>query len=453
MLHKQSEVCVVGHIPTAEEKWELVKRVGDSQTFQKSIRLREFFLYAADCTLSNRPEDVREQQIAQNVFHRKPDYNSAQDNIVRVEARLLRKRLERYFASEGHDGPLLITMPKGSYVLNFEARSTDSFEAEPELPVNPTARIAGDRVDEHPKDSMALLPQTIAPRTLSWPFWVPLMIVVAVTASAATFFIARGSNQAVSKIVRQLPLAAIIDAGKDVDIVTADTSLVVLQELVKRTISLDEYIDHRYPPVANPLNLALFEHMERRKYTDSNEVALASRIALQNSRYSGRIFVRSARDVDLTQLKERNVILLGTPASNPWSQLYYEDLPFQFDSTQRGVVLNLKPRAGEEARYVSTTRSGETGDTNGLVAFIPNLGEGGYALLIAGTTAEGTAAAGDFVLDEAKMAEAYKTMGIDRTGAPSFFMLLLKARTFPGSSKQTTIQAWRLIGHSARQTK
>ena len=96
-------------ISTKREKRELVGRVANSPTFQKSPRLREFLVYVADCTIDDRLEDVREQQIATNVFNRKADYNPSQDNIVRVEARSLRKRLDAYFAGEGKDEPVVIS--------------------------------------------------------------------------------------------------------------------------------------------------------------------------------------------------------------------------------------------------------------------------------------------------------------------------------------------------------
>src|SRR5450759_1085477 len=115
-------------ISAIKEKRDLVDRVANSPVFQRSPRLREFLLYVADCTINERLEGVREQQIAENVFNRKPDYNSGQDNIVRVEARSLRKRLDAYFAAEGKDEPIILSMPKGSYSICFEARPPE-FEA------------------------------------------------------------------------------------------------------------------------------------------------------------------------------------------------------------------------------------------------------------------------------------------------------------------------------------
>jgi hypothetical protein len=56
------------------------------------------------------------------VFGRPSDYNPSEDNIVRAEARELRKRLDIYFLTEGRGEPVRIRIPKGSYVPCFEPR-------------------------------------------------------------------------------------------------------------------------------------------------------------------------------------------------------------------------------------------------------------------------------------------------------------------------------------------
>ena len=81
-------------------RWGLVKRVSDAPQFRNSPRLREFLLFACSRALQDRPDDLREQQIGCAVFGRRPEYNTSEDNIVRVEARKLRVRLEEYFTSE-----------------------------------------------------------------------------------------------------------------------------------------------------------------------------------------------------------------------------------------------------------------------------------------------------------------------------------------------------------------
>ena len=114
-----------GRTADLENARRLVARVADSLLFQKSPRLREFLLYVAKCTLEDRLLEVREQVIAERVFSRRPELGD-QDNIVRAEARNLRKRLEMYFSSEGSAEQTIIVMPKGGYSLAFVSRPFES---------------------------------------------------------------------------------------------------------------------------------------------------------------------------------------------------------------------------------------------------------------------------------------------------------------------------------------
>ena len=101
---------------------DLIRRVASSAAFEKSKRLRAFFLYVCQCVLDNRPEAATEQQIGVRVYDRPPGYNPNEDNIVRSQARLLRWKLEHHFANEGQDEPLIITIPKGQYLPAFQNR-------------------------------------------------------------------------------------------------------------------------------------------------------------------------------------------------------------------------------------------------------------------------------------------------------------------------------------------
>jgi Malectin domain len=105
------------------EREALVRRVAASHTFEKSTRLRAFLLHVCQCALYNQPEATTEQQIGIHVYDRQPGYNPNEDNIVRSQARLLRMKLEHYFASEGKDDTIVITIPKGRYLPIFEPRS------------------------------------------------------------------------------------------------------------------------------------------------------------------------------------------------------------------------------------------------------------------------------------------------------------------------------------------
>lgn len=121
------EVVTVMHpkkvpITGAPPEEELVRRVASSATFEKSPRLRAFFLHVCRCALEEKPEEATEQQIGIYVYGRPPGYNPNDDNIVRSQARVLRMKLEHHFANEGKDEPTVITIPKGQYLPIFESR-------------------------------------------------------------------------------------------------------------------------------------------------------------------------------------------------------------------------------------------------------------------------------------------------------------------------------------------
>ncbi len=108
--------------PEAAAQWALVERIGASKKFRRARKLRAFLFYICEKTLLGKADHIREQEIGHRVFGREEDYSASEDNIVRVEARELRKRLEEYFSDEGAGEPTIISIPKGGYVPHFEER-------------------------------------------------------------------------------------------------------------------------------------------------------------------------------------------------------------------------------------------------------------------------------------------------------------------------------------------
>src|SRR5580658_66265 len=109
------------HAPGLEHdpRWHLAQRIVDSPQFCKSPRLSQFLLYIVAKTIAGRQNEVTEQQIGVHVFGRPHGYRTVDDNIVRSYARQLRKRLTKYFASDGIDHEIRIEIPLGSYLPAF----------------------------------------------------------------------------------------------------------------------------------------------------------------------------------------------------------------------------------------------------------------------------------------------------------------------------------------------
>jgi hypothetical protein len=79
------------------------------------------------------------------------------------------------------------------------------------------------------------------------------------------------------------------------------------------------------------------------------------------------------------------------------------------------------------------------------VAFLPNVNRSGHVLMISGTTSEGTQAGGEFIMDEARTARALNAIGIDPSGPPGYFEILLKVKAVAGSATESAIIAHRSL--------
>lgn len=116
--------------PVASPSRELLEKVAASDSFQKSKRLRDLLLYLGERSLQDPHCTLREQEIGVEVFGRPPDYDTSHDTLVRVHVSQLRKKLQEFFVTEGRKEPLVIEIPKGSYVPVFRPRK-EITETEP----------------------------------------------------------------------------------------------------------------------------------------------------------------------------------------------------------------------------------------------------------------------------------------------------------------------------------
>jgi TolB-like protein len=98
-------------------------RVLASETFANAGRLSRLLKFVVDRTLAGEGDQLKEYLLGVEVFDRGEQYDPRLDSIVRVEARRLRAKLDEYYASAGSNDPVVIEVPRGSYVPTFAERS------------------------------------------------------------------------------------------------------------------------------------------------------------------------------------------------------------------------------------------------------------------------------------------------------------------------------------------
>ncbi len=435
-----------------EDRWELLQRVVNSQELKRAVRLRDLLLYLGTRSVKDHAASIREQEIGSAVFGRPEDYDTNIDNIVRVNVSELRKRLFHYFQEEGAGEPIVLEIPRGGYQLVFQCRQVAVPEA---------AAVAEPVVDleaaEH-KDETVLAPPVDAPAATvqrGSPVGTPwlagaLAVALLVTLAAAGFLYRQNRALRVqlqpwqSDATRTTFWSQFFAPGQQVDIVTADTSYALAEDILQRPISLDDYLDYKYKDFANlpgitaqtrdALNLVL-----DRNTGSVGDFEAAERIMELNA-HSPDLKLASARSYTADNIKHNNVILIGSRESNPWVELYKDRMNFMVEydpAKHRSYVVNRKPIAGEQAVYeVLDNRNHDYS----VVTFMPNLSEHRYTLIIAGTDSQGTEAAGEFITSGEGIAALRAQLP---AGEYPYFEVLLSASRLEGTVLHTSIEAFR----------
>jgi hypothetical protein len=99
-------------------------RILASEGFRTSPQLGAFLRYVVEATLAGRAASIKGYTIGVEALGRDASFDPQVDPIVRVEATRLRRAMERYYAGAGVDDPIIIDLPRGSYVPTFTRRDT-----------------------------------------------------------------------------------------------------------------------------------------------------------------------------------------------------------------------------------------------------------------------------------------------------------------------------------------
>lgn len=97
-----------------------------SRTFQQVDRLKRFARFIVQETLAGHGSELKEYVIGVHVFERADTFDPRTDPIVRVQARRLRARLDRYARDEGQADDIVIELPKGGYTPLFRTRDAST---------------------------------------------------------------------------------------------------------------------------------------------------------------------------------------------------------------------------------------------------------------------------------------------------------------------------------------
>lgn len=432
----------------ADRRWQLAQRIAASSSFAKSALLSRFLLYVCEREITGRTAEISEHQIGVQVFGRRPGYNPGEDNIVRNYARQLRHRLERYFQEEGKSEELCIQIPRGTYVPAFTPNRVVDWpllvmpEVDAEIKKSPEAGAAEQTVPVPGE-----ITERPAKRKFRWR-WAYLLLLIPLAAVPAAVVMPWRHVPALSTSPHTL-WQALFNKNHQTLLVPCDDGIVMIQNLTGHLIHLSEYINRDYLSLESPYKIDQqnMRDLDAQRYTNVTDLNAVLRFSRVAEAQRGNFNVRYARELRMDDLKDANVVLLGSSYSNPWVELFEKNLNFQFEyQPQPNVsrIVNKHPQQ-QELPFYDNDAAGSSHRTYAVIALVPNLNNSGWVLLVEGLTMAGTQAAVDVLFNRDEMRPV-----LDRAknsdGSLRPFELLIQTRSFGSDSPQAEIIASRFYG-------
>jgi hypothetical protein len=421
-------------------EWQLACRVAASKRFCKSDLLPRFLLYVCEQQLMGKQHQITEQRIGTQIFNRHTGYNPGEDNIVRSYARMLRKRLDEYFAGEGSEEPIRIVIPRGGYIPMFVA-ATDANPQTADLPASIEGFPEPEQTEPLREQNNMFKPH----REISWRsllFGASLGIALAFVA----WFAARSIQEQRERSAAHIIWAQLFQKNRNTLIVPADSGLGILQNLTGHLVPLEEYANGNYPINIQPqheIGVDNLNDLRRQRYTSVVSLNITSMISQLPEFAAGRSEIRFARSITAEDLKGSNAILLGSSHSNPWVTLFDNKLNFKLQYTSevdRSSILNQHPTGTEQAIYRNGTDR-TVNCTYGVIDYVPSLDGVGHVLIIQGLNMAGTQAAADTLFNPDAMVPILQQASA--SGSLKSFELLVETSSIGATAPRAQIIATR----------
>jgi hypothetical protein len=358
------------------------------------------------------------------LFGRDSEFDTDRVSIVRVAASDVRRRLLEFYRRNPPTGAR-ISLRSGTYIPLIEMHVGESRAGVQAPPVVPPAEATNPQASRWRMIAVAAL-----------------LVAVAIAAWATT-----RSRPVVATALTNVPLwSSVFGSGKRVSIVLADANLVMRKIRVPRDVPITTYTTSTFEYLPE-FRGTFGGYLNTIPLTTVSDAMLAARIASLASRMGSDLQVQAAKTLRLSDAKgDQPLILLGSPMSDPWVELLYDQLNFKivhrFD-TGVDVVVNSTPQAGEQREYIPGSDPSGVLVGYSLVALVSNISGKAPVLLIAGTSTESTEAAGEFVTDIGRLEAALKkARGGVRGAPPKHVEFLIRASyTWAASAKAAVISS------------
>jgi hypothetical protein len=271
--------------------------------------------------------------------------------------------------------------------------------------------------------------------------------------TALCFFLWNRSG-APAAVLAPWPLSEVFNKELRTQIVVADVNYGMLRSMSGKNASLADYLRPNFQQSFTPSHptdreLRILDALDKTRHASYADIAIVTKLLQIIGDSRDQVFVRSARDLNLRDLEDKNCVLLGSAASNPWVSLFAKKLNFQERETVVGLPLksffNVQPQGNEQQSYEGLHWSANGGEDYSTISILPN-GKRGKVLILQGLHGEGTEGAGLFLAEPENRQHLKQALGIrDGSAKPVYFEALLQTTIVAGAPKSTRIVTTRTL--------
>ena len=372
---------------------EAVAQMLGSVPFRTSRQCQDLLRYVVEHSLAQEEESLRERVIGTEVFGRRPDYDTAEDPVVRIRAADVRKRIALYYQSVGAGaGPVRVDIPHGSYRAFFEWVP----QGDPEVVTHPnslevkSAGAATSAPENLSKDAPIILSEGgTHSKWAIWP-WLVAACICLVAISVPGLWRSpeqRAFNRFWSPVLDgSVPTLIYVGSNAAYSL----SSSFIQKYRQQHDLSHDENMGREFfipLPAGEKLDADDFVALKD-TYVTIGDVAASTKITSLLAHHNKAYDIRFGGDIVFGDLQQSPTILIGA-FNNSWTLEMTNNLRFIFAYDHR-----IEDRFDKRRTWTATDDSAED---YALISRILNSKTGQVLVTVAGIGQAGTRAAGNFL--------------------------------------------------------
>jgi len=393
------------------ETWlieEALHHILESAPFHNSKQCQDLLRYVVQHSLSGEDNLLRERVIGTTVFGREPDYDTANDPIVRARMAEVRKRLAQYYQSAEQSPPVAIEILPGHYLARFR------FSADT-APAPNDAHHDADEASE-PEKALAPVASTFTAAVLEAPprsrrfrtRFILLALLVLLLAGFATVVAVRSLHPRQETAFDRFWMPAMKSTMPVLIYTGTNVVYRFSPEFLDRYRRM-HHLENNGPEfnvdlkTAGPLD-ARDLTISNNAFVTTGDVTACATIVSMLVRHGKPYELRYAGDISHGDVHSTPVVLIGA-FNNSWTLNVTNPLRFTF--SEGNTILDRYDKSRSWAVRVSP--NGTTTDDYAIISRLlgPNGGES--IMTAAGIGHYGTQAASEFLSDPEKISDFART--------------------------------------------